>query len=141
MRRWEEALARRLPPFARRMFVAPCPCCGEPARWKRPHLPASLRLLMLPLRLLTLPLRLFAFPLRVLFRIDTLAALALIGALSVYGTPHIAWDYRCHHSRAYNPRCQSFDYCAYYGLYGRRVVYPGRGESCWLVRLMPAPTH
>lgn len=132
MTRFEEALARRLPPVLRRMFVVPCACCGEPARWKLPRLPW-------PLRLFLLPVRLCLVPLRRLLRLDALAVLALVGAGVMYGTPHIAWDYACRHSRSYNPRCQSFEYCAYYGLHGRRVVFPAPGESCSLVRLMPVP--
>lgn len=132
MRRWEEFIARRLPPFMRRLFVVPCRCCGEPANWKLPRLPWFLRLLALPLRVCL-------YPLRRLVRIDGLVLVALLAAGIAYGTPHVAWDYACRHSRFYNPRCQAFDYCAYYGLHGRRVVFPAPGESCPLVRLMPIP--
>lgn len=124
MMRFGEFIARRLPPFIRRWIVVPCPCCGEPARWRMPRL---------------LPLRLLFAPLRPLQRGPALALLALAGIVAMYGTPHVAWDYRCYHGKLYNPRCQAYDYCAYYGLYGRRVVFPEPGEACRLVRLMPAP--
>lgn len=122
----EEFIARRLPPFIRRQIVVPCPCCGEPARWRIPRL---------------LPLRLLLTPLRLLRHGPALALLALAGIVAVYGTPHVAWDYRCYHGKLFSLRCQAFDYCAYYGLHGRRVVFPERGEACRLVRLMPAPAH
>lgn len=129
MRHWEEALAKTLPPFIRRMIVVPCPCCGEPARWQLPRLP------WLPIRL-----RLLLSPLRLVLRREALLLLAVVGTIAAYGTPHVAWDYVCYYRTNYGSGCPAYEYCAYYGVHGRRLVFPERGEACWLIRLLPAPS-
>jgi hypothetical protein len=65
--------------------------------------------------------------------------LALTGAASfvlAVGTPHVGWDYECRHPMRPGQACRSVDYCAYYGIQGRRVVFPGDGESCKLVTFL-----
>lgn len=67
-------------------------------------------------------------------------ALAFIGVtafvLSV-GTPHVGWDYSCRYRTRPGEPCRSVSYCAYYGIQGRRVVFPEYGESCKLITLLP----
>lgn len=65
--------------------------------------------------------------------------LALIGAVAfvmIVGTPHIGWDYDCHHPMRSGQPCRSVAYCAYYGIQGRRIVFPEDGESCKLVTFL-----
>lgn len=52
------------------------------------------------------------------------------------GTPHVGWDYGCRHPMRPGQPCRSVDYCAYYGIQGRRVVFPEDGESCKLVTFL-----
>lgn len=60
---------------------------------------------------------------------------ALVFALAV-GTPHVGWDYRCRHPMRPGQPCRAVEYCAYYGIQGRRVVFPGYGESCQVIKLL-----
>jgi hypothetical protein len=65
--------------------------------------------------------------------------LALTGAAAfvmVVGTPHVGWDYECRYPMRPGEPCGSVDYCAYYGIQGRRVVFPENGESCKLVTFL-----
>lgn len=65
--------------------------------------------------------------------------LALAGAaafMMAVGTPHVGWDYQCRHPMRSGQPCGSVDYCAYYGIQGRRVVFPEDGESCKLVTFL-----
>ncbi|MEE1655683.1 hypothetical protein VB618_05700 [Microvirga sp. CF3062] len=65
--------------------------------------------------------------------------LALTGAAAfvmVVGTPHVGWDYECRYSMRPGQPCRSVSYCAYYGMQGRRVVFPEDGESCKLVTFL-----
>ena len=52
------------------------------------------------------------------------------------GTPHVGWDYECRHPMRPGQPCRSVDYCAYYGMQGRRVVFPEDGESCGLITFL-----
>lgn len=66
-------------------------------------------------------------------------ALVLGGAVAfvlAVGTPHVGWDYECRHPMRPGQPCRSVDYCAYYGIQGRRVVFPEDGESCKLVTFL-----
>lgn len=57
----------------------------------------------------------------------------LAGFVLLIGTPHVGWDYECRHPFRPGQPCKSVSYCAYYGIQGRRVAFPPRGESCRLV--------
>jgi len=66
-------------------------------------------------------------------------ALALGGAVAfvfAVGTPHVGWDYECRYPMRPGQPCGSVSYCAYYGIQGRRVVFPEDGESCKLVTFL-----
>lgn len=66
-------------------------------------------------------------------------ALALGGAVAFVfaaGTPHVGWDYECRYPIRPGQPCGSVSYCAYYGIQGRRVVFPEDGESCKLVTFL-----
>lgn len=43
----------------------------------------------------------------------------------------------CRHPFRPGEPCRSVAYCAYYGIQGRRVVFPDYGESCKLVVFLP----
>ena len=65
--------------------------------------------------------------------------LALTGAAAfvmVAGTPHVGWDYECRYPMRPGEPCKSVDYCAYYGIQGRRIEFPEDGESCKLVTFL-----
>lgn len=65
--------------------------------------------------------------------------LALTGAAAfvmAVGTPHVGWDYECRHPMRSGQPCKSVVYCAYYGIQGRRVVFPEYGENCQLVTFL-----
>jgi hypothetical protein len=67
-------------------------------------------------------------------------ALAFAGAAAFVlfvGTPHVGWDYACTHRPRPGQPCRSVDYCAYYGIQGRRVVFPASGETCQLITVLP----
>lgn len=53
------------------------------------------------------------------------------------GTPHAGWDYACRVPMTPGKPCRSVSYCAYYGIQGRRVVFPEDGESCQLITFLP----
>ncbi|WP_011583110.1 MULTISPECIES: hypothetical protein [Chelativorans] len=59
------------------------------------------------------------------------AAFVLVG-----GTPHVGWDYQCRHPMTPGQPCRSVDYCAYYGVQGRRIVFPEDGETCRVVNFL-----
>ena len=65
-----------------------------------------------------------------------IAAAAAVFVLLV-GTPHAGWDYECRHPMRSGQPCRSVSYCAYYGIQGRRIVFPQDGQSCKLVTLLP----
>lgn len=75
--------------------------------------------------------------LRMMRRRAVIFVVAIGASVAAFGTPHVAWDYVCRHAKMYNPRCQAYEYCAYYGVYGRRVVYPEPGERCLVVKFLP----
>lgn len=67
-------------------------------------------------------------------------ALVFTGAtafLLFIGTPHAGWDYGCRGSIRPGETCRSVSYCAYYGIQGRRVVFPQDGQSCGLITFLP----
>ncbi|MCR9135734.1 MAG: hypothetical protein NXI27_07060 [Alphaproteobacteria bacterium] len=67
-------------------------------------------------------------------------ALVFTGAAAfmvIIGTPHTGWEYECRHPMRSGQPCKSVSYCAYYGIQGRRVVFPQHGESCKIITLLP----
>jgi len=82
---------------------------------QRPYLHAILRGLVLPL----------------------LAVVVVIGGVAaIAGTPHIGWDYECRGRADPGGGCESYRYCEYYGVQGRRVVFPERGEHCGFIKMI-----
>jgi hypothetical protein len=72
-----------------------------------------------------------------LMRPRALVLIALAGFVILIGTPHAGWDYECRHPMRSGQPCRSVSYCAYYGIQGRRVVFPEHGETCQLVTFLP----
>ena len=68
-------------------------------------------------------------------RMVVLAGVA--GFVLSVGTPHVGWDYVCRHPKRLGQPCRSVEYCAYYGIQGRRVDFPEDGESCKLFTVLP----
>lgn len=54
----------------------------------------------------------------------------------IIGTPHIGWEYRCHHGFTASNPCRSYASCSYFGIQGRRDVIPPGGEPCSLFTMM-----
>lgn len=71
-----------------------------------------------------------------LMRPRVVALSGLAAFLLAYGTPHAGWDYQCRHPMRPGQQCRSVDYCAYYGVQGRRVVFPRGGETCRVVTFL-----
>lgn len=67
-------------------------------------------------------------------RILTLSG--LVAFVLFVGTPHVGWDYQCRHPMRPGQPCRSVDYCAYYGVQGRRIVFPENGETCRIVTFL-----
>lgn len=65
-----------------------------------------------------------------LMRPSAVVFAGLVGFVAFVGTPHAAWDYECRHHVSSQRPCLAYSYCAYYGIQGRRLVFPARGESC-----------
>lgn len=61
----------------------------------------------------------------------------IAGFVLIVGTPHVGWDYECRHPIRPGQPCRSVQYCAYYGVQGRRVEFPSYGERCQLVTFLP----
>lgn len=72
-----------------------------------------------------------------LMRPRVLAFSGLTAFALFVGTPHAGWDYECRYPMRSGEPCRSVSYCAYYGIQGRRVVFPDQGQSCQLVSLLP----
>lgn len=53
------------------------------------------------------------------------------------GTPHVGWDYECRVPMRPGKPCPSLSYCAYYGIQGRRVMFPEDDDYCRLVTVLP----
>jgi hypothetical protein len=54
------------------------------------------------------------------------------------GTPHVGWNYGCKAGPRFGQSgCKIWDWCEYYGIQGRQVIFPKYGESCSPVRLLP----
>lgn len=53
------------------------------------------------------------------------------------GTPHVGWDYQCRHDVWGLGTCREALWCEYYGVQGRRVEWPPRGERCELIKILP----
>jgi len=70
------------------------------------------------------------------FRTFALILAGVLIAAAVFGTPHVGWNYACRiPARHGEGGCQDYDWCEYYGMQGRRVLF---GEECGgLVRLVP----
>ena len=67
-----------------------------------------------------------------------LLSLAGVAAFLVFvGTPHAGWDYECRHHKSHGQPCHSVSYCAYYGVQGRRVVFPSAREQCQMISFLP----
>lgn len=73
----------------------------------------------------------------ILMRPLLLLMLGLVGFTLFVGTPHVAWDYQCSHSTRGGGFCRAANWCAYYGVQGRRVVFPPSGETCQLITFLP----
>jgi len=74
---------------------------------------------------------------RMLLRPRLVLAGGVILLFLVVGTPHFGWDYVCRHPMRGGQPCRAIEYCAYYGMQGRRLDFPEPGEQCHFVRLMP----
>jgi hypothetical protein len=68
-------------------------------------------------------------------RVVFFGALAVL-VLSV-GTPHIGSDYECRVPLRPGKPCPAYFYCGYYGVQGRRVLFPEYGETCSLIEFLP----
>lgn len=65
-------------------------------------------------------------------------ALGGVAAFALFvGTPHVGWDYECRYPMRSGEPCRSVSYCAYYGIQGRRVVFPRNGDTCKLITFIP----
>lgn len=73
----------------------------------------------------------------VLMRPRLLTGAGLIGFTIFGGTPHLGWDYQCNHPMRTPGTCVSYDWCAYYGIQGRQIVFPDNGESCAVIKVLP----
>lgn len=75
---------------------------------------------------------------RAFFLRPRLVLLLGVGAfLAVIGTPHLGWDYECRHPLRGGQPCESARWCAYYGVQGRRIVYPEGDQPCSVITLLP----
>lgn len=72
-----------------------------------------------------------------LYRPKTSILAGLVGFVLVVGTPHVGWDYQCRHAVYGYGGCESARWCAYYGVQGRRVIWPDIGEHCSLMKFLP----
>ncbi|TPE48559.1 hypothetical protein [Amaricoccus solimangrovi] len=61
----------------------------------------------------------------------------LVGYAVFAGTPHIGWTYECRHPKRMGDPCRYFFSCDYFGVQGRRVIFPKDGETCSLVKIIP----
>jgi len=69
------------------------------------------------------------------FRPFALILAGLLIAAAVFGTPHLRKKWVCRAGLYRNGICKGYDYCEYYGIQGRRVLFD---EECGgLVRLVP----
>lgn len=66
-----------------------------------------------------------------------LLVLGVAGFVHFVGTPHAGWDYECRHPFRPGQPCRYVFYCAYYGIQGRREVFPEPGESCRVITFLP----
>lgn len=73
----------------------------------------------------------------VLFRPGMIILAGASGFVVFVGTPHIGWEYQCRHATRGIGTCTSVDWCAYYGVQGRRIEHPGYGERCQVVTFLP----
>jgi len=83
------------------------------------------------------PGRIRRFVYGVLKRPRLVALSALLAFVVFIGTPHAGWDYACNYQPRQGQPCRSVDYCAYYGIQGRRVIFPRDGEHCQVLTLLP----
>jgi hypothetical protein len=60
----------------------------------------------------------------------------IVGFPLLIGTPHVGGDYQCSHAVWGYGACQAPLWCEYYGVQGRRVIWPESGEHCHLFKLM-----
>jgi hypothetical protein len=72
-----------------------------------------------------------------LMRPRFLLILGVAGFVQFVGTPHAGWDYECRHPFRPGQPCRYVFYCAYYGIQGRREVFPEPGESCKVISFLP----
>lgn len=72
-----------------------------------------------------------------LMRPRLMILVGIAGFVLFVGTPHAGWDYVCRHPFRYGDPCRSVLYCAYYGMQGRREVFPPPGETCKLITFLP----
>lgn len=72
----------------------------------------------------------------VLMRPRLVICAGLAGFVLFAGTPHVGWDYECRHPKRHGEPCRSYFSCGYYGVQGRRMVFPEYGETCSLVKML-----
>ena len=72
-----------------------------------------------------------------LMRPRLMVLVALAGAPLLFGTPHVAGDYRCAHPKRYGAPCRAMISCNYHGIQGRRVYFPESGKTCTPFKLLP----
>jgi hypothetical protein len=78
-----------------------------------------------------------AAKLAALHRPVTSVFVGFVGFVLVIGTPHLGWDYQCRHAVWGSGSCQEAVWCEYFGVQGRRVIWPERGEHCHLIGFLP----
>lgn len=74
---------------------------------------------------------------RILMRPRRIILIGIAGYVLTVGTPHIGWDYQCLHPMNGPGSCRYIDWCAYYGIQGRRIETPPDGQQCSLVKALP----
>lgn len=86
----------------------------------------------------TRPIRRIGAAIRtVMLRPGAIVLTAVVGGVMFIGTPHVGWDYQCMHPMRGAGTCQSVSWCAYYGVQGRRIETPERGQRCKLMTVLP----
>ena len=72
-----------------------------------------------------------------LLRPKTALLTGFVSFVLLVGTPHLGWDYQCRHAVYGYGSCQSALWCEYFGVQGRRVIWPEQGEHCHLIGFLP----
>jgi hypothetical protein len=72
-----------------------------------------------------------------LYRPTLLVMGGLLAFVLALGTPHIKWNYECRVPGQAGGGCRYFDWCGYYGIQGRRVLFGDACKGGGLVKLLP----